>query len=328
MAATWVVLGYEGIKQFNKLRIKAIRKIIAEQSTQTDLSDSVKLTQGDYFHGGVEVLDDVLNWHILLRDVGRRTDSITRLVLDLVDQKMLLGNADKRATAKELCAELNCILEKTRQEITTEMPNSIMEILLEVDQEAPAKVKSLATDAALGNYDALNTVQDRKDRKSKFLAAPLMKTSFRSEYLKSELAVRSTAQKLPNTVQGLDHPNAADTNTRKDVPVLQESGFPPPPKSYHVQTPIANDKDLSPQTPPPRLRQNFVPSLVSTSSYRKTKTGPPQNVFQAREEIENREKGNILRRTRKDKLLAQHFEDRDIVRVLSPFKVAIFGTIN
>src|SRR5277367_4056595 len=100
MAATWVVLGHEGIKQFNKLRIKAIRRIIAEQSTQTDLPDSVKLTKGDYFHGGVKVLDDVLNWHILLRDVVRRTDSITKLVLDLVDQKMLLGNADKRVTAK------------------------------------------------------------------------------------------------------------------------------------------------------------------------------------------------------------------------------------
>jgi hypothetical protein len=55
MAATWVVLGHEGIKQYNELRKKAILKIIDQQRLQTDLLDSEKLSRGDFFHDGTKM---------------------------------------------------------------------------------------------------------------------------------------------------------------------------------------------------------------------------------------------------------------------------------
>jgi hypothetical protein len=303
MAATWVVLGHEGIKQYNELRKKAILKIIDQQRLQTDLLDSEKLSRGDFFHDGTKILDDVLHWHALLRKALRRTDNVTSLVLDLIDQKMLLGSPEKRATAKELCTKLKKISDEIPHDVQTEIPSSIIQILLEVDEEAPAKVQSLPSETAPGRANALTTFQDRRDRKSRYLTAPLMKTPFRSEHFKSELAVRGSQS------------NVSEINARQDFHQRQESFSPP----AGTQIPLEHRDSRNPETPPRlhRPQSDFIGSRPIFSPRKTTKTGPPQNIWQAREEIEIREKGNILHRTRKDKLLDQHFEDRDIVRTAS-----------
>ena len=57
---------------------------------------------GDWFHDGKSVLGDVTKWHSMLRGISWRHDTITSQVLDLVDQKMLLGSPGKRLGAKAI----------------------------------------------------------------------------------------------------------------------------------------------------------------------------------------------------------------------------------
>ena len=56
-------------------------------------------------------------------------------------------------------------------------------------------------------------------------------------------------------------------------------------------------------------------AISLTHPIHRTQRTDMQDVWQAREEIRRREKGNILKRTRKDKLLTQYFSDgkRDLV---------------
>ncbi|ELR10225.1 hypothetical protein VC83_08985 [Pseudogymnoascus destructans] len=98
IAATWVVLGHEGIRQFTELRQRSIRKIIGQQAAQL----TGPYPNLDYFHNGREVLPDVLSWHAYLRSVLRKSDTITSSVLDLIDNEMFVGDAGCRIKATEL----------------------------------------------------------------------------------------------------------------------------------------------------------------------------------------------------------------------------------
>jgi serine/threonine protein kinase len=328
IAATWIVLDSEGIKQYNQLRKKAILRIISKQMAQFNPPKESRLTPGDYFHDGVTVLCDVLDWHRYLRNAVRVGDKITSRVLELIDKKMLLKNAEERVTTKMLCAELKSISDNFPEEVRTEMPNTIMKFLLEVDQEAPAKTNSGLTDTVRSKASALNTVQNRRDRKSEFLGAPLMKTANRSEFLRSELAVRITVSRTPSFSQNPTRPNGPGVNVHGERPGLQESSFSPHPEPP-VQSPIEMDGLSNHQSTPPLRDQSGQGLLRSqrrfTASRQESRKNPPQDVFQAREEIEERERGNLLRRTRKDSLLAQYFEDRDIVRFLFQIQSTDFG---
>jgi hypothetical protein len=138
IAATWVVFGYAGIQQFGRVREKAISKIIEGQRVQHP-TGRPKLSAGDYFHDGVEVLQDVLRWHDVLRSATRKTDTITSQVLDLVDKKMLQARPEKRIPALELCRELEQISTRCKADPRITVPASIVEALIEVNDEAPSK---------------------------------------------------------------------------------------------------------------------------------------------------------------------------------------------
>ena len=90
------------------MREIAIEKIIAKNQTP------LVLTQGDYFHNGKKVLEDVISWHKMLRGSLRVAGTITNRVLDLVDEKMLLEDPLERINSKSLCNELIRILDNTR----------------------------------------------------------------------------------------------------------------------------------------------------------------------------------------------------------------------
>jgi len=240
------------------MREIAIEKIIAKNQTPP------VLTQGDYFHNGKRVLEDVIGWHKMLRGSLRITDTITNRVLDLVDEKMLLEDPRERINSKSLCNELMRISDDTRAGATSHRPlsESIMQALLEVDEEAPWKAEEAPWKAPETNSRKRSSAsqspiatQGGKSRKSKLLNLPLMKTTHRSEYLKSALKYTGTTRQRDSAIS-FTHP-IHRTQRKTDV----------------------------------------------------------QDVWQAREEIRRREKGNILKRTRKDKLLTQYFSDgkRDLV---------------
>ncbi|KAI9776787.1 MAG: hypothetical protein M1816_005081 [Peltula sp. TS41687] len=316
IAATWMVLGYQGIRQFGKMREKAIQKIIQEQHTQhPPWTPTSGLSAGDYFHDGRQVLDDVISWHRVLRNVLRRTDTMTSRVLDLVDQKMLLGVAKERITAKDLCTELRRIAEHNQAEPRDAIPESIMAALLEVDEEAPSKpVESISIEATPDIGQSGIVSQDRKARKSKLSGLPLMKTTHRSEYLKSALAAHHVEREtpvvpfhnrsedpIPTGVQGsLDSVVRSSPPRQISTPTRSENAGVSHRNGFHQ---IPSDTSI-PRVP---IRQKI------------SRGHAPQNVFQARQEIERRQeidrRGKFItlsRQPKKDQLLTRFFGNRDI----------------
>ena len=128
LAATWIALDYVGLHQFDQVRQLAIIK----QAQARSQNQAVEGSQGDHFHNGHRVLEDVTNWHICLRAVLRKTDTITSHVLDLVDQDMLLGSAEQRINASRLCSRLDLILKSSSQASEPQLPDTIKAVLEEV----------------------------------------------------------------------------------------------------------------------------------------------------------------------------------------------------
>jgi hypothetical protein len=310
IAATWVVLGYQGIRQFSNVREKAIAKINKERSSRSNIMQGPTFTptEGDSFHDGAQVLRDVTSWHSALRVALRATDTITSQVLDLVNDKMLLGDSSQRLKAKDICQELKQILSQSQAKPKKVLPESIIEFLIEVDEEAPSKSGALAN-----IYQSLTVPQDRKTRKSKLLHLPLMKTTHRSEYLKSALSAQVAEPEEKQTVQ--KSPTQEDVAIRQQAPLdsMPTSGAPDR-SEYRDRNHFSETRDFrnneAEYFPPTPSR---TPAEVRPKKQQGSRTATPQNVFQAREAIEQREKHNYLKRTRKDGLLTRHFSNRDIV---------------
>ncbi|KAK2765345.1 hypothetical protein FQN54_008191 [Arachnomyces sp. PD_36] len=97
VAATWVVLGFEGVEQFEMLRKNASRS--------RNLASDHKIT--DSFHDGSVVLPQISDWHRYLKNHLRASDTLTKWVLDFIEAKMLLNDPAKRLKSGELCDELD-----------------------------------------------------------------------------------------------------------------------------------------------------------------------------------------------------------------------------
>lgn len=302
------------------MREKAIKKVIQEQHIQHSSRTSKSgLSEGDYFHDGCQVLDDVINWHRVLRSALRKTDTMTSRVLDLVDQKMLRGVVKERIKANDLCAELRQIVAESQAEPRKGMPESIMAALLEVDEEASSNAMP-----DMGRSFAVS--HDRKARKSKRLDFPLMKTTHRSEYLKSALAAQDPESETPKVFFGsgevLFNSPSGENPPPKEGPLSPDPGLRLSPQyqsgtlsgSEAAEVPHRNDLHRILSEP------SILPFSTRPKPSRTTKTHPPQDVFQARQDIKKREKRNYFRRTRKDELLTSYFGNRDLVSPL--FKVS------
>jgi hypothetical protein len=321
-----VALGYQGTRQYSKLRERAIDSRIQRQQSQSlPNPDTPKLDPGDYFHGGERVLPEVTSWHKYLRNSLRRTDRITSQVLDLVDQHMLVGNPELRMKSSAICEQLAHISQSLK-ESRTPVPDSILKFLLNVDEEIPSNAaEPVSVETVIGLRPSLNTFHDRQVRKSKYLGTPLMKTAHRS-YLKSTLTVPPVDQQLSQiTPDGPSEiPIQVSTTTSDESP----PGFQVPQFPNAVAQPEEN-QHCNDNTPPP------LPSSASTMTSgtgpgspvrQKFKTTRPQDVFQAREEIENREHERKEKITfsrflpkPKDDLLARHYKNRDIVSTIDVF---------
>lgn len=100
----------------------AIQKICRDQQAH----------RGDRFHDGRHVLPAVKEWHNVLRDAMRKTDTVTSRVLDLVDEEMLLEDPSTRIPSKDLCVKLRQILNQAQAEPQEPIPKTIVDALLEV----------------------------------------------------------------------------------------------------------------------------------------------------------------------------------------------------
>jgi hypothetical protein len=72
------------------------------------------------FHNGVGVLPEILHWHNCLRQSIRGADAVTRRVLDLIENHMLLKDPCQRATTAEVIEKMKGII----REVETDLEDS------------------------------------------------------------------------------------------------------------------------------------------------------------------------------------------------------------
>lgn len=93
------------------------------------------MPRGDQFHNGHEVLPAVTEWHNYLRKGMRNEDRITPQLLELIDNRMLVVNPEKRIKAEDLCSELDRILKTSIASTEIQLSEQFLRLLGEVDQE-------------------------------------------------------------------------------------------------------------------------------------------------------------------------------------------------
>lgn len=317
IAATWVVLGYQGIQQYNVIRQKAIQRIISDQQKlPATQRPTIPLSERDYFHDGVNVLSDVLKWHLVLRDALRRTDTVTSQVLDLIDNKLLLADPSLRLTAAQVCKELKDILSTAQEKPRIRAPTTIEEYLREVDDNAPAKPRDSGSVSSLEKTGKSQTIKEA--RKSKLNRLPIMKTTHRSQVLRSILTRSGPWQikeeQTHNLLSGVSFTRKMNSRESAD----QSNGLSQSPDHY-TSPPVTPQEVHSPKRDSSR---HFSDPTVPLTQNRPRMPRRPrtsikegyQSVFQAREEIEQRDKSTSIFGTKpKDEVLARYFGNRDIV---------------
>ncbi|KAL8998393.1 MAG: hypothetical protein Q9169_002521 [Polycauliona sp. 2 TL-2023] len=306
IAATWVVFGYQGIQQFRRVREKAISQIVPGSFHHQQPQRSTSISAGDYFHDSRKVLDVVTDWHKVLRNSLRKTDTVTSSLLDVVDRKMLLGTANSRVKARDLCSQLSELIARSESAPRIEMPENIMETLLEADKDAPSPVP-FGMESVIPEH--LPGLDSRKARKSRLLEQPLMKTAHRSEGLRK--SVLASHHKQPAVrdppITPITTQRGASGHTKRAPSSFAHAHNQSP--EAQVDTPIYSHNSIPDA---PKTSQPVTPTRQVKRDTRTPRTHTPQDIFQAQEEIKERDKHNIFRKEHKDKLLTKHFGNRDL----------------
>lgn len=230
-AATWIVLGFQGIEQFRVLRMLA--------------AQGYGGTVTDRFHDGDSVLPDIKHWHNYLAQHARPGDTITPLVLELIESSMLLKDPDCRLSSSDLCEKLEQVLRhaeadwssKTRGKKGTH--DSVKCALLTVEKVAPLpgkvsqaksnpqrKIVELqdVTDGNVSNQNNRRILFNPSIRasnrvgKDEKMNIPFAKTPYREKILEEELENRV----LVSAVLGKDEGprnlhNGAPTDSPKNM---------------------------------------------------------------------------------------------------------------
>lgn len=120
VAATYVVAGKEGVKQYRLLRRRAILKL--------------GHGYGDAFHDTRKVLPEVTQWHEYLRASTRGQDTFTSKVLDIVDRDMLIIPGESRISGLKLSSTLAEINKDAQRQNRDQLqpPDEILNFLDEV----------------------------------------------------------------------------------------------------------------------------------------------------------------------------------------------------
>ena len=297
LAATWVVLGFVGILQFNEVRKMKIEEIHRSRRSQNPADED---PDGDQFHDGYELLQIVTLWHHFLRGRMRKCDAMSVQVLDLVDNKMLITNPDDRIKADDLCSNLERMLAKGSKDSTDSVPIEIQLNLKDIDAKIANRLENLRHSKAADQGTVNGTIpKSRKQSPIDFM----LKTTHRQSILPSKmLQIQQGRQSI--------YSKAFETALDTHLEASQSSSL-----SSH---PSQDMQPLRHQRAGPKTSKK-TPKRTSTA--RKSSQHPPQDVWQAREAVENREKRNsgifptFLKHhhLKKDEVLANYFDQRDIV---------------
>ncbi|KAL8732449.1 MAG: hypothetical protein Q9181_003945 [Wetmoreana brouardii] len=292
LAATWAILGFRGVLEYNELRKMANQVKRSHQAQRLVDEDPA----GDQFHDGYRVLESVTCWHEYLRGRLRKCDTISGQVLDLIDKSMLITDPDERIKADDLCSQLHKILVRSSQESMDKVPIGIQRKLKEIDAKVANRLKSMRHSKGAEQGMVNGTTQgSRKLTPIDFM----LKTTHRQSIL------------LPS--------NKGQTQTGRQSPSVKASGTA---LDTHTEANLESSPPASQKNMEMRHRGSDQSRLTPTRrASKRSSRHPPQDVFQAREAVMNRNKGNIKllskiskqHQPRKDDVLENYFDQRDII---------------
>lgn len=141
--ATWIVLGQQGVAEFQKFRQIAQQRQGPKDSESskrepTYLADGSNVIIDDAYHDGKRLLPLISGWIERLKQLARGSDAsirITQQVLDLAERHMLRAAPENRFSFIDICKEWAVIIEKTEStlfwmdEQVTEREKEVKDVL-------------------------------------------------------------------------------------------------------------------------------------------------------------------------------------------------------
>lgn len=252
--ATWVILGQQAYDHYPEIRKDAIKKL-KEQRKLDKNTDAPEAD--DAFHDGVNVLPAVLQWHDLLRNSIRKSDSISGRILSLIEEGMLVGDIQKRWTVQDLHKKLRKALslaEDDHQEALESASHhyalkrlspQMLKVLLSLDEAAPV-IPTTAGEAIsthltgqgpeTGRASSLSVVNPservrKSERLDKIVRA---KVAFREQAITSEL--RSNEASIPE--EGQEDSQQVSVSSRINTVAGEGRGKQPMTPSIHITNPV------------------------------------------------------------------------------------------
>ncbi|KAI0888745.1 uncharacterized protein GGS22DRAFT_196622 [Annulohypoxylon maeteangense] len=150
VSATWVALGYQGVRAYDELRRIAIKKLRERKKRGENITVPAA---DDAFHNGVDVLPEVSDWHKYLKKVLRVNDTITGRIIDLVDETMLLAESVRPSKCSTLYDSIQSQLVKAQDHYDKLVEDGELESVAESVREA---LLSVENESSLVNSHALD----------------------------------------------------------------------------------------------------------------------------------------------------------------------------
>jgi hypothetical protein len=288
MTATWIVLGYQGIRQFDYIRTRAISDIVRHTRAK---GNEPAITEGDFFHDGSDILPAVKEWHKYLCNSIRQTDHVTRKMLEFTEKHLLIRN--RTISAKNLYLQLQELLEGCTKEKIPEGLEKLMNALLDLDELADSVPEPMPSQAKRSDIGLTPQDKPRKIMSRLEVPHPLLKTASRFESLS-----RLSTTRPDKSTNYLD-PSHANSNGSNSVPTSNNP---------HISEQTDKERPVS---MPPKSIQPRASTYLSVRTD-EGKTPDPINVIQAHERLSGRSLKNILS-PKEDQYVKAYFGTRDIV---------------
>ncbi|KAF2668397.1 hypothetical protein BT63DRAFT_456036 [Microthyrium microscopicum] len=247
--ATWVVLGRQGVLQFEKLRIMSIRQINDkdekhDRNLRAIFDESASLAAQDSFHDGHKMLPAIEGWIRRLKNSIRVCDTVTAFVLELVERYMLLPKASSRLGFTVICEKWadhqqladTAYKKKIKEGIIAEHDDdaSIDQLLLAIERAAYEATSESSNSSQNGFHIAVgpktftipfqrSTKSRRIEKSDKLDKVVLTPTPHRKEILQEILSKRH--KQAPPQPEGMQ-PQLGGISHRRRVSIPNSSRSP------------------------------------------------------------------------------------------------------
>ena len=277
VAATWIVLGFQGLRQYDRLR----------RLSPANNKNGQRL---DRFHDGDRVLPEIEKWHNYLRGHLRLSDTTTEKVLGMIESRLLRANPATRFSLEELCVELQELSDWAQHKIqklprcSKDTDSLVMRALSSIEEEAQIQRTSEPKNNLLQPPLAQVNPRERASMQVKMEEMirnkPLGQTAHRMQILEEKLGdchdqeVNSEPLLVNAVHNGAVTESPIDSTPQKE---LQLGGRQIRPRNPQFKAYAQRLSDLEPQTPNGvhTSRQSERPATPPSSSSRRNKVPGP-----------------------------------------------------